>query len=162
MNWYPNNPGSSTGEYATYDMTFRIPQGMKIAATGIRVSESNEGGQNVSVWKSGGPGTAWGWLRSSAARFGRRVGIESVGRLRQCSRPYLRRPAQGRAAAIQKIDESGPRGGVLNPARESHKHGLRATLHTALETLQWIRELVRPCSDDSSALVTGRIFNTLL
>ena len=34
INWYPNNPGSSFGEYATYDMTFRIPKGMQIAATG--------------------------------------------------------------------------------------------------------------------------------
>jgi len=61
MNWYPNNPGGSTGEYVTYDMTFRIPQGMQIAATGRRVSESNEGGQNVSVWKSEGPQTVAGF-----------------------------------------------------------------------------------------------------
>jgi len=52
MNWYPNNPGSSLGEYATYDMTFRIPKGMQIAATGVRLSETNEGGQNVTTWKS--------------------------------------------------------------------------------------------------------------
>jgi hypothetical protein len=52
MNWYPNNPGSSFGAYATYDMTFRIPKGMQIAATGVRLGESNEGGQNVTTWKS--------------------------------------------------------------------------------------------------------------
>lgn len=34
-NWYPNDPGGELGEYATYDMTFRIPKGMKIAATCI-------------------------------------------------------------------------------------------------------------------------------
>ena len=51
-NWYPNGLGSAFGEYASYDMTFRIPKGMKIAATGALVSESNEAGQNVSVWKS--------------------------------------------------------------------------------------------------------------
>ena len=60
-NWYPNNPGSSLGEYATYDMTFRIPKGMQIAATGARVSESNEGGQNVTVWKSEAPQTVAGF-----------------------------------------------------------------------------------------------------
>ena len=60
-NWYPNNPGSSFGEYATYDMTFRIPKGMQIAATGNRVSESNEGGQNVTVWKSEAPQTVAGF-----------------------------------------------------------------------------------------------------
>ncbi len=59
--WYPNNPGSSFGEYATYDMTFRIPKGMQIAATGARISESNEGGQNVTVWKSEAPQTVAGF-----------------------------------------------------------------------------------------------------
>jgi hypothetical protein len=60
-NWYPNNPGGSLGEFATYDMTFRIPKGMQIAATGVRLSDSNEGGQNVSVWKSEGPQTVAGF-----------------------------------------------------------------------------------------------------
>jgi Peptidase family M1 domain len=60
-NWYPNNPSSSFGEYATYDMTFRIPKGMQIAATGVRLSESNEGGQNVTTWKSEAPQTVAGF-----------------------------------------------------------------------------------------------------
>ncbi len=57
-NWYPN---TAFGEYVTYDMTFRIPKGMKIAATGTLVSESNEGGQNVTVWKSEAPQTVAGF-----------------------------------------------------------------------------------------------------
>ena len=65
-NWYPNDPGGELGEYATYDMTFRIPKGMKIAATGVQVSESNEGGQNVTVWKSESPQTVAGF---SMGRF---------------------------------------------------------------------------------------------
>ena len=56
--WYPN---TAFGEYATYDMTFHIPKGMKIAATGELVSESNEGGQNVTVWKSEAPQTVAGF-----------------------------------------------------------------------------------------------------
>ena len=59
--WYPNGMGGAFGEYASYDMTFRIPKGMKIAATGALVSESNEGGQNVSVWKSETPQTVAGF-----------------------------------------------------------------------------------------------------
>jgi hypothetical protein len=51
-NWYPNNPSGGLGEYAIYDMTFRIPKGMQIAATGAKLSDHNDGGQNVSVWKS--------------------------------------------------------------------------------------------------------------
>jgi Peptidase family M1 domain len=59
--WYPNDPNASLGQYALYDMTFRIPKGMKMAATGVLVSESNEGGQNVSVWKSETPQTVAGF-----------------------------------------------------------------------------------------------------
>ena len=61
MNWYPNGPGGSFGEYATYDMTFRIPKGMQTAATGVRVSDSNDGGQNVTTWKSEAPQTVAGF-----------------------------------------------------------------------------------------------------
>jgi hypothetical protein len=61
QDWYPNSTASGLGEYASYDMTFRIPKGMKIAATGALVSESNDGGQNVSVWKSETPQTVAGF-----------------------------------------------------------------------------------------------------
>ncbi len=59
--WYPNDPGGSFGQYALYDMTLRIPKGMKIAATGTLVSSKDEGGQNVSVWKSDRPQTVAGF-----------------------------------------------------------------------------------------------------
>ena len=59
--WYPNNGSGALGEYASYDMTFRIPKGMKIAATGLQVSDNNEGGQNVTVWKSESPQTVAGF-----------------------------------------------------------------------------------------------------
>ncbi len=59
--WYPNEPAASFGEYASYDMTFRIPKGMKMAATGVLVSESNDGGQNATVWKSEAPQTVAGF-----------------------------------------------------------------------------------------------------
>lgn len=50
--WFPSG---RTGDYAEYEMTFRIPKGMKIAATGNMVREANEGDQFVSEWKSEGP-----------------------------------------------------------------------------------------------------------
>ncbi|MGA9529309.1 MAG: M1 family aminopeptidase [Terriglobales bacterium] len=59
--WYPNLPGASMGHYSLYDMTLRIPKGMKMAATGLLVSESNEGSHNVTVWKSEGPQTVAGF-----------------------------------------------------------------------------------------------------
>jgi hypothetical protein len=60
-NWYPNQPGGSFGHYTYYEMTLRIPKGMKMAATGVLVSESNEGGRNITVWKSEGPQTVAGF-----------------------------------------------------------------------------------------------------
>jgi len=59
--WYPNNPAAGLGEYASYDLTFRVPKGMKMAATGDLVSESNDGGQSISVWKSEAPQTVAGF-----------------------------------------------------------------------------------------------------
>jgi hypothetical protein len=50
--WYPGNAGASLSDYANFDMTFRIPKGMKIAASGSLVAEREEGGKTVSVWKS--------------------------------------------------------------------------------------------------------------
>ena len=60
-NWYPNSVDQSLGEFTAYDMTFRIPKGMKMAATGTLVSEINDGGQNVTVWKSEVPLTVAGF-----------------------------------------------------------------------------------------------------
>lgn len=54
-NWYPNNRSATLGEYTTYDLTFRIPKGMKMAATGRLLDESLEGNQSVSHWRSEGP-----------------------------------------------------------------------------------------------------------
>jgi hypothetical protein len=60
-NWYPNSVSGEFGEYATYDMTFRIPKGMTMVATGDLVSETNDGGRNVTVWKSELPITVAGF-----------------------------------------------------------------------------------------------------
>ena len=48
-NWFPS---THIGDYASYQMCFRIPKGLTMAATGTLVSEKNEGGQNVTEWRS--------------------------------------------------------------------------------------------------------------
>ncbi|MBZ5555057.1 MAG: hypothetical protein LAO21_20270 [Acidobacteriia bacterium] len=48
-NWYPN---SRFGDYAEYEMTFHIPKGLTMVATGTPVSNENDGNQNVSRWRS--------------------------------------------------------------------------------------------------------------
>ena len=50
--WYPNAAAGDFGEYTNYDLTFRIPKGMKMAATGNLVSDSTQGDHNVTAWKS--------------------------------------------------------------------------------------------------------------
>jgi Peptidase family M1 domain len=59
--WYPNSAYFSLGEYATYDMIFRIPKGLKLAATGALVSDTNDGNQNITEWKSENPQTVAGF-----------------------------------------------------------------------------------------------------
>lgn len=54
-NWYPASASSWFGNYVSFDMTFHIPKGMRIVASGTRVSENTEGGENLSVWKSDAP-----------------------------------------------------------------------------------------------------------
>ncbi|MGA7379429.1 MAG: hypothetical protein WBX03_01145, partial [Terriglobales bacterium] len=60
-NWYPNSTGEAFGGFSNYDLTFRIPKGMKITATGTLVSETTEGDRNITVWKSEVPQTVAGF-----------------------------------------------------------------------------------------------------
>lgn len=60
-NWYPNNTAENFGDFTNFDLTFRIPRGMKIAATGALVSEKDDGDHNVTVWKSEVPLTVAGF-----------------------------------------------------------------------------------------------------
>lgn len=46
--WYPNLNGF--GEYATYDLTFKVPHRFKVISVGKLVSETTEGDLEVSHW----------------------------------------------------------------------------------------------------------------
>lgn len=59
--WYPNEIGDALSDYTSFDITFHIPKGMKIAATGTPVSDKVEGKEDVSVWKSEVPQTLAGF-----------------------------------------------------------------------------------------------------
>jgi hypothetical protein len=45
--WYPSQ---GFGAYATYEMTFRVPKGMTMVATGKPVKSVDEGGETISEW----------------------------------------------------------------------------------------------------------------
>ena len=55
INWYPSQ---GFGEYVTYDMSFHIPKGMTMVATGNRIRDVNEGNENFSEWRSEVPEAA--------------------------------------------------------------------------------------------------------
>ena len=50
--WFPNVFPENFGNYATYDMTFRVPKSLTIVATGTPVKNVMEGKENVTEWKS--------------------------------------------------------------------------------------------------------------
>lgn len=53
--WYPASANADLGDYAQFHMIFRIPKGMKMAATGSLISEKNEDGHDVTEWHSDAP-----------------------------------------------------------------------------------------------------------
>jgi len=57
--WYPNL-GVFT-DPATFTLTFRVPAGNEVVATGRLVEAKAEGGRSVSVWQSDGPLTVAGF-----------------------------------------------------------------------------------------------------
>jgi hypothetical protein len=59
--WYPNVINFSLGNYAMYDMTFRVPKGMTFIATGSMVDQSTEGDWSISHWKTDVPMTVAGF-----------------------------------------------------------------------------------------------------
>ncbi len=54
QSWYPNS-AHGLGDYATYRMTFHVPKGLQLIATGTRVNESTDGRITTSEWKTDVP-----------------------------------------------------------------------------------------------------------
>lgn len=78
-NWYPSQ---GIGHYATYEMTFRIPRGMKLAATGKLQKSVDEGKENVTEWVSEAPMAVAGFnfgnfTRAEAQDLGHHYDIET-------------------------------------------------------------------------------------
>jgi hypothetical protein len=64
--WYPTPSGQ--GSRATYDLTFRIPQGSKIVTVGNQVAQSRDGFWDGSEWTSDVPITqaVFRWMRDAS------------------------------------------------------------------------------------------------
>ena len=53
-NWYPSSY-QGLGEYAYYHMTFHVPRGLQLIATGTKLKESNDGKDTTTEWKTESP-----------------------------------------------------------------------------------------------------------
>ncbi len=49
--WYPNS-NMTLGSYSSYRMTFRVPKGLTLIATGTKTNEYNEGKFTISDWRT--------------------------------------------------------------------------------------------------------------
>ena len=52
--WYPN-ASSGLGNYATYHMTFHVPKGLELLATGTKISDNGDGKVTTTEWKTDVP-----------------------------------------------------------------------------------------------------------
>lgn len=59
--WFPTNAATPFGDYATYEMEFKVPKNLTIVASGKLEKESVEGNQNVSLWVSEAPQSTAGF-----------------------------------------------------------------------------------------------------
>jgi len=66
--WYPTPDGPSSR--ATYDLTFRIPQGSKIATVGNQIRQGRDGFWDMSQWTTDVPITqaAFRWVRDASVK----------------------------------------------------------------------------------------------
>lgn len=68
QDWYPS---LGFGRYSLYELTFSIPKGMKMAATGRRLKDIDEGSENITKWVSDVPQAVAGF---NFGRFKREEG----------------------------------------------------------------------------------------
>jgi hypothetical protein len=54
QSWYPN-AGTELGDYTAYQMTFHVPKGLELIATGTKVSEKTDEKATTTEWKTDVP-----------------------------------------------------------------------------------------------------------
>ena len=130
--WFPS---TRLGDYATYEMTFRIPKGMNIAATGTLVSEKNEGDWNVTQWKTEVP------IGVAGFNFGRFKGIEQTLKDGLVVQAYANTQQPDWVSALQNAAE-----GTGNIALTGH------TTEVALGTMDTTTMMKKPMAEAALAL----------
>ena len=128
-NWYPN---TTFGDYATYQMTFRIPKGLKMVASGTLDQDVTEGDQNITQWHSEVPQAVAGFnfgrfkrleaklpeLGYQVESYANEVEPDIVKSIQQMARPDL--PAQG----SQRMEEYIPAMGNMSTTGAMMKKAL--------------------------------------
>lgn len=84
-NWYPGS--GDFGDMATYEIRLSIPKGMTMAASADKVSDENEGGKNVTEWKSKGEQTVacfeFGRVKRQEAKLKSGFAVEAYANLEE-------------------------------------------------------------------------------
>jgi hypothetical protein len=125
--WYPSQ---GFGQYATYEMVFHIPKGLKMAATGKKLKDIDEGNENITEWDSEVPQAVAGF---NFGKFKREEG-------KPFKQPYLLEtfanpepPAYlnsltGAGARLGPMPVRGNEGGVNDGMSEADTIGTLSTL----------------------------------
>jgi len=79
-NWYPTS-SQGLGDYATYQMSFHVPKGLQIVATGTKENESTEGKITTSEWKTETPLPVVGFSLGEFAQKETKIGTPLSGEL---------------------------------------------------------------------------------
>lgn len=133
--WYP---AGRKGDYAEYEMTFRIPKGMVMAATGNMVREATEGDQHVFEWKSDGPVSVAGF------NFGRMKMVEAKLNNNFLVRSYANESQPDWVRSLQQSTEP-PMTRAIGP-------GLSNTPEVALGTMSTLTMMKGPLSEGQVAV----------
>jgi Peptidase family M1 domain len=97
--WYPELPNSFATR-ADFDMTFRSPKNSVLVATGVRTSDTLDGGTRITTWKSDIPIAVAGFAYGDYKAFNDKAGEVAVD-------VYANREGDDIMVMIQRAFESG-------------------------------------------------------
>ncbi len=103
--WYPTRPNSFATR-SDFDMTFRNPKAYALVATGSKTSETRDGDQIITTWKSDIP------LAVAGFAFGEyKIETQMAGAV-EIAIYANRQPDDSMSSILQAVDSAGPSAGV--------------------------------------------------
>jgi hypothetical protein len=115
--WYPHL--GDTAEYSAYDLTFRWPHKLRLAATGLKIDEAEEGDTRTGHWRTEKPASVAGfnlgeYVLGALAGNGYSIDVYANRQLEQALLDRLRSPITDGSNLIPRPFGSGSRVDRLN------------------------------------------------